>query len=205
MGKYTKLRGKVDPFVEESSYAEKISKTKQGIVETLNGEHESIEKLAVLSIRSESNLESLEACGWKNERVCGKCIYCLKVENRALAKLLAETMQRQEIEETVLSDGTKVKLEDKAYPSVKKDNRQEVISWLLENSPEMIVIEVKGLNEKQIPMFLKWAETKKIDVNVDYNTTSFNAMVNDYMVKGQSRPPKVDFFLDTAATVKLKS
>lgn len=202
-GKYAALRKKFPAFEEESSYEQKKSIAKQQLLGTLDGAHANVERLAALSVERDSRRAALESCEWSQGKPCGACVYCLKLEVRALSKLMVDVLLDRGEEKIELSNGGVVKLDDKPYPSVKKDDRAAVIEWCFTNHPEMLAVTIKGLETKRLATVLDWLAKREIEFSLDVNTNSFNAMVNEGAADGKPLPPHVNMFVDTQAKVKV--
>lgn len=206
-GKFAPLRGKVDAFQEESSYQEKVNSAKQKILESLNA-NINIDKLAALSVECESKKGGIESCEWKDGHSCGRCVYCLKIELRAISKMLVDVLMEQGIDNSKLASGGSVKIDDKPYPNVTKENRPTLMEWLIDKYPEMIIFEMKGMDKKQFAQVVKVAEAKGWAFSLDFNANSVNAMVGENILKNLadgkpiSLPPGMTYFLDTQAKVK---
>lgn len=202
-GKYAALRKKFPAFEEESSYEQKKSIAKQQLLGTLDGAHANVERLAALSVERDSRRAALESCEWSQGKPCGACVYCLKLEVRALSKLLVDALLDSGVEKIELSNGGVVKLDDKPCPSVRKDDRELVVQWCFEHHPEMLTLSVKGSDKKQLALITAWLEKREIAFSLDVNTNSFNAMVNEGIVEGRPVPPHVSMFIATEAKVKV--
>ena len=117
MGKYTKLRGVVPAFVEESSYQEKVNAEKQEILGvTEGGEGANVNRLAAFFASNKAAKDALE-----------EQVSVINVRLEALSQLLCESLEEQSMEKVTLSSGATGYIQDTPYPSVK--DRVALYEW----------------------------------------------------------------------------
>ena len=141
MGKYTKLRGKVPAFQEESPYQEKINAAKQALIGTESGEGANVNKLAAIFSGIKQLKDSLE-----------DKISEFNVQLEALSQLLCEALEDQQIEKITLASGATGFIQDTPYPVVK--DKDAVLAWIKKEKMQALLgvnyQTLKGLTNERL-------------------------------------------------------
>lgn len=116
-GKYSKLRGVIPAFQEETSYQQRVDSWKQGFLCTDDATNVNVNMLARNFAERKADKDKLE------ERISA-----LNVELEALSQLLVEALEDQNIQKVELASGAICFLQDTPYPVVK--DRDAVLEWI---------------------------------------------------------------------------
>jgi hypothetical protein len=112
-GKYTKYRGKLPVFQNESSYQKKVDVEKQSFSQHFETTEQLAEQLATERRIKESYEERLKHINCRME---------------ALSQLLVDRLETDNMERVVLSGGVSVGLYDGVYPAV--DDETKFYAWV---------------------------------------------------------------------------
>lgn len=126
-GKYSKLRGKLPAFVEESTYQDKINDEKQLILAGAeSAEGANVNRLAILFSDAKKIKDQCE------EQIAG-----LNVRIEALSQLLCDALEDQSLEKVTLSSGATGYIQDTPYPVVK--DKEAVMAWIKKNKMQSLL------------------------------------------------------------------
>lgn len=117
MGKYSKLRGVVPAFEEDSSYQARVNDAKQLLLSAENLEAANVNRLAALFAARKAMKDAHE-----------ETISELNVEIEALSQLLCDALEDQSIQKVELASGAILFLQDTPYPKVV--DREAVLEWI---------------------------------------------------------------------------
>jgi hypothetical protein len=120
-GKYTKLRGKLPAFVEETAYQDKVNDEKSLILaDAENPGEANVNWLAALFAQCRKVKDNLE------EEI-SEC----NVKLEALSQLLVNALEDQSMEKITLSSGATGFIQDTPYPIVR--DKEKVMAWIKKN------------------------------------------------------------------------
>jgi len=127
MGKYTKLRGVLPAFQEESSYQDKVNDEKKLLLaHAENMEDANINRFASLYGAGKAAKDALE-----------EQISAINIRLEALSQLLVEAMENQGADKIQLSTGATVYIQDTPYPQVK--DREALMAWINKNKMALLL------------------------------------------------------------------
>lgn len=193
---YRHLRGKIPAFTEEPSYQTLVDEKKQELLGTLEGEDANINRLAALLVTYEREKKALYA---KYDSETIDVEYEINLYRKALSQLLVDAFSAQGAEETRLSTGELIGLDDKAILTIK--DKSVAIDWLLENMPELLTVSYKGLNAVQIKKLSEWGAKHKLTIECTLDSNTLKALGRDNAKQGKPTPPGMKLTLLTQATV----
>lgn len=198
MGKYTKLRGKLEPF--ESSEAakgmavwyEKVNAFKLEFLGTASGENANAAALAREYAERDSRKKQME----------DRDVPQLNIELEAISQLGVEAMRDDGIEKIDLAGGGYVRIDDSPFPNVK--DKTAVVNWLIkEKMTEIVEVTAKAMSLKKIEKLAAWLKKEEIAFEVGVNTGTIKALANERALNGL---PSIDGvgtpFLKTKLTVR---
>jgi hypothetical protein len=118
MGKYSKLRGKLPAFENESSYQAKVEEEKTLILDDADNNEDA----------NVTRLSALFATVTEAKRAAEEKVSAYNVQLEALSQLIVDALTNQGIEKVSLANGATVYLQDGTYPGIEDETK--FYGWL---------------------------------------------------------------------------